>query len=62
MIVQKQRFTPGMFDELPQFVYREESTRAVLSRATRGLGILLGFGGLLGLVGAGRLRRYPIAG
>jgi ABC-2 type transport system permease protein len=62
MIVQKQRFTPRMFDELPQFVYREESTGTVLSRATPGLGILLGFGSLLGLVGAGRLRRYPIAG
>ncbi|NOT27641.1 MAG: DUF3526 domain-containing protein [Acidobacteria bacterium] len=62
MIVQKQRLSAAMYDDIPHFTYQDEPLGAVVVRAGVALLLLLGAGLVLGAIGINRLRRYPIAG
>ena len=61
MIVRKARLTPAAYDAFPQFTYREEPLRSVVSRTAGSAGLLLLSGALLGAIGTRRLRKYPVA-
>ena len=60
MIVKKQKFTPAMYDDLPQFVYQEERIDAVLSRTTAAAAVLFFFGGILVMIAIGRFRKFSV--
>jgi ABC-2 type transport system permease protein len=60
MIVKKQKFTPTMYDDLPQFAYQEEPIGAVVSRTSAALAVLFVFAGVLSIIGIGRLRKFPV--
>ena len=50
------------YDRLPQFVYREEPSSKVRTRALTNVGVLLGFTGMLLVSASALLRRYPVVG
>jgi hypothetical protein len=60
MIVKKQKFTPAMYDDLPQFVYQEERIDAVLSRTTVAVAALFAFSGILVMIAIGRFKRFSV--
>jgi hypothetical protein len=61
MIVEKARFTPAMYDDLPIFGYREEQPDVVAVRAGAAIGVLLLSAAVLLAIGLSRFRNYPIA-